>query len=156
MKKTRLRGSAGRNGGKQIVRQKRKILVYISAWKRSFDDEGGKYWGQDTSWFLIRCSIIWRGVLSGNSTLLVKPLVRKIPLLFAASLLGAVVIKRWQGWLWSTPWLNSHCTLSSAEQGRHQQKHLVQGGFCVEIPAPGHGRFQQNYWMLDRGSRRMG
>ena len=124
--------------------------------KRSFDDEGGKDWALDTRWFLIRCSILWRGVLSGNSSLLVKPKVRKIPLLFAPSLLGDVVIKRWRDRLWPTPWLNVHYTLSSAEQGRHQQKHMVQGGFCVEIPAPGHGMFQQNYWMLCRGSWRMG
>ena len=75
---------------------------------------------------------------------------------FALSLQGAVFIKRWRGRLWPTPWLNSHYALSSAKQGRRQQKHMAQGDFCVEIPAPGHSMFQQNYWMLGRGSWRMG
>ena len=77
---------------------------------------------------------------SGN-TLLVKPCVTEMPLLYAASWLGVVPIQRWSGRLWPSPWADSHYTLFSAEQGRHEQKRMAQGVFLSRIPAPAHGMF---------------
>ena len=105
----------------------------------------------------------WRGqrlrtrdVRSGYSTLLVKPRVREILLLYAASWLGAVLIQRWRGRLWQTPWVNSHYTLFSAEQWRHQKNPTWTKVFLCRKYLPKHVACLPNCWMQGRGFRRMG